>query len=286
MAYVILCESTCDLGMTYFERDDLFYLPYKYEMNGSLYPDDFGQTISHHDFYQMMKEGSMPTTSQLTGIDYEQFWLPFLEQGHDILHLAMSSGISGACNNALLMAAELNVKYSNQIKVLDTLSVGSGYGLLVRRALLNKDRGLDLEANFVALEDLKGRIECRFFSTDLSAYVRGGRISKGAAFIASGLKICPIIQVDKEGKLEVIEKIRTKKKAMQECLRIMEELVGLDYCDEIVLSYSDCLEDTKEFQALIQERFPHVSTYNYYEIGAVIGCHTGPGTIGFFVIRN
>ena len=124
-----------------------------------------------------------------------------------------------------------------------------------------------------------------FFSTDLSFYVKGGRISKTAGFVGTLLGICPLLNMDEQGHLIPRYKIRTKKKVIQEIVKKMEEYAedGLDYSGKCFISQSLCEEDARAVAELVEARFPKLNgkvVINW--IGTTIGSHTGPGTVALF----
>src|SRR5512137_2841466 len=109
--YTLTCCSTADLPQDYFERRKIPWIPFHYNMDGRDYPDDLGQTISFEDFYARISAGAMPTTSQVNLGEFVSFFEPFLQKGRDILHISISSGISGTYNSALMAREQLQQKF-------------------------------------------------------------------------------------------------------------------------------------------------------------------------------
>ena len=285
-SYVITCCSTVDLPKEYFEKNNIPYACYHYMMDGEEYLDDLGQSIPYSEFYRRIDGGSMPTTSQINITEFMAFFEPFLQEGKDILHLSMSSGISGTCNSAMNAKEELLAKYSDRtIKVVDSLAASSGYGLLLDKLVEMRDAGKSLEEVYLFAEDNKLKLQHWFFSTDLTHFKRGGRISATAATLGNILNLCPLMNVDYVGKLIVRQKIRGKKKVIAEIVNKMIELAegGKDYNGKCFISCSACEEDARKVADLIEETFPNLNgKVEINSIGAVIGAHTGPGTVALF----
>lgn len=285
-SYVITCCSTVDLPKEYFEQNNIPYACYHYILDGEEYLDDLGQSVPYDEFYRRIDGGSMPTTSQINISEFMAFFEPFLQEGKDILHLSMSSGISGTCNSAMNAKEELLAKYPDRtIKVVDSLAASSGYGLLLDKLVEMRDAGKSLEEVYLFAEDNKLKLQHWFFSTDLTHFKRGGRISATAATLGNILNLCPLMNVDYVGKLIVRQKIRGKKKVIAEIVNKMIELAegGKDYNGKCFISCSACEEDARKVADLVEETFPNLNgKVEINSIGAVIGSHTGPGTVALF----
>ncbi len=285
-SYVLTCCSTVDLPKEYFEKNNIPYACYHYMMDGQEYLDDLGQSIPFNEFYSRIAAGSMPTTSQINISEFMAFFEPFLQEGKDILHISMSSGISGTCNSALNAKAELMEKYPDRtIKVVDSLAASSGYGLFLDTLVEMRDSGKSLEELYLFAEDNKLKLQHWFFSTDLTHFKRGGRISATAATLGNILNLCPLMNVDYVGKLIVRQKIRGKKKVIVEIVNKMIELAegGKDYNGKCFISCSACEDDARKVADLVEETFPNLNgKVEINSIGAVIGAHTGPGTVALF----
>lgn len=285
-SYVITCCSTVDLPKEYFEQNNIPYACYHYILDGEEYLDDLGQSVPYDEFYRRIDGGSMPTTSQINISEFMAFFEPFLQEGKDILHLSMSSGISGTCNSAMNAKEELLAKYPDRtIKVVDSLAASSGYGLLLDKLVEMRDAGKSLEEVYLFAEDNKLKLQHWFFSTDLTHFKRGGRISATAATLGNILNLCPLMNVDYVGKLIVRQKIRGKKKVIAEIVNKMIELAegGKDYNGKCFISCSACEDDARKVADLVEETFTNLNgKVEINSIGAVIGAHTGPGTVALF----
>ena len=284
--YVISCCSTADLSKEHFEKIDVHYCCFHYEMDGVQYSDDLGQSMDFDVFYQRMTDGAMTKTSQINADEYEEYFTQFLSQGKDIIHLTLSSGISGTFNSANLAKALLEDKYPDRkIYVIDSLAASSGYGLLVDHLAAMRDSGATIDELAAWVEEHKLNLNHWFFSSDLTFFIRGGRISRAAGAVGTVLNICPLMNVDFEGRLIPRYKIRTKKKVIQAIVDKMAEQAegGTDYSGKCFISHSACEEDAKAVAALVEERFPNLNGHVLINsIGTTIGSHTGPGTVALF----
>ena len=284
--YVLTTSSPADLTNDYFRKINVPYVSFHYELGNETRADDLWQTMDPHTFYQRMLDGEESRTSQVNMTEYMEFWTPFLKEGKDILHLTLSSGISGTINSARAAAEELQGEFpEREIYVVDSLAASSGYGLLVDKLAELRDSGYSLKDLYRYAEDHKLYMHHWFFSADLTFFIRGGRVSKTAGFFGKMLHICPLLNVDYQGKLIPRDKIRTKKKVIQEIVSRMEEHAegGLDYSGKVFISYSDCLEDAQAVAALVEEKFPRMQgKVQIFPIGSTIGAHTGPGTVALF----
>ena len=284
--YILSGCSAADLTKEHFERINVKYICFHYMMDDVLYPDDLGATMSAEEFYRRMSEGAITKTSQVNIAEYVDYFSAFCEQGKDIVHVTLSSGISGTYNSARSAALIVRERYpARQIHIIDSLGASSGYGLLLDTAAAMRDRGLSARelANWIVENRLK--VHHWFFSTDLSSYVRGGRISKTAAFFGGVFEICPLLNMDDAGRLVPRQKIRTKKNVIREIVQRMVENAegGTDYDGKCFISMSACREDAEEVARLVEEKFPKLNgKVLINNIGGLIGAHTGPGTVALF----
>ena len=284
--FSLTCCSTADMPLDFFRDNEIPFASFHFIMDGKEYPDDLGQSMPFSVFYKKIADGAAPTTSQVNAEDYEKMWQPLLEEGNDILHITLSSGISGTINSANVAREAMLQKYPlRRIAIIDSLGASSGYGLLVTEACRMRDEGKTLGDTQKWLEDNKLRLHHWFFSTDLTSYVRGGRISKASGMFGTLLKICPLLNMNTSGELIPRDKIRTKKKVISEIVDRMEKHAenGLDYSGKCYISNSDCYEDARTVADIIEDRFPKLDgKVLINSVGTVIGSHTGPGTVALF----
>ena len=285
--FTLSCCSTVDMPYSYVSGRDIPVLFYTYTVDGQTYDDDMGRDPTALDrFYGFLKEGKLPQTSQLNVVNYLEFFESLLQKGGDVLHIGFSSGQSGSIHNAFLAARELAEKYPNQrLVVIDSLCSSSGYGMLVDYAADLRDEGKTLEEVHEWAENNKLHLHHWFFSTDLTFYVRGGRISKAAGWFGTVLKICPLLNMDDLGRLIPREKIRGKNKVIRAIVDAMAQHAedGENYSGKCYVCHSACLQDAQAVAQLVEERFPHLNgNVEIYSVGTTIGSHTGPGTVALF----
>lgn len=266
------------------------FAKYHYIIDGVDYKDDLFVSSSPESFYGAIAAGALPTTSQVTPEELLELWSPILAQGHDILHIEFSSGLSGGYASALSAQEEVKKHYpARKVVVVDSLCASSGYGLLVDKAVELKAGGMGLEELAAWLEENKLRLRHWFFSTNLQHFKRGGRISGPAATIGSLLKICPVMDVNCQGKLIIRKKVTGKKKAIKEMFEQMTAQAegGAGYDGKCFISHSDVIADARELADLIHAGFPKLNgSVEIDNIGTVIGSHTGPGTVALFFFSS
>ena len=284
--YILSCCSTADLTKEHFNQRDIHYICFHFEMDGVQYPDDLGQTIPFDKFYEAMTQGAQTKTSQVNADEFLQYFEPFLANGQDIVHVCLSSGLSGVINSAMIAKQQLEEKYPERhIYVVDSLGASSGYGLIMDRLADLRDEGKSAKEINDWVEANKLKLHHWFFSTDLTFYIKGGRISKTAGFFGEVLDICPLLNMDNLGRLIPRKKIRTKKKVFKAICDRMEENCegGLDYSGKCYISQAGCYDDAKLVAQMVEERFPHLNgKVEINHVGTTIGSHTGPGTVALF----
>lgn len=281
--YVISCCSTADLNPMHMGSRDIYYIGCHYYVNDEEFIDDCGVTVPYADFYQKMLEGAETRTSQVNIEEFLDYFTGFLEAGKDILHITLSSGISGIFNSASTAAELLRESYpERKILVLDSMAASTGYGMLVDAAADNRDAGMTIEQNFDWLSDHKMNLQHWFTSEDLSYYVKGGRISKASGWFGTMLKICPLMNVDEGGYLGLRQKLRGRRASLVGLVDKMEAQVP-GYSGKVFVSGAGCSEDVMKVAADVLKRFPKTrGKIVTGDIGYTIGSHTGPGTVALF----
>lgn len=283
--FVLSCCSTVDLSAQRLEERDIRYACFHYFLDGVEYADDLGKTITMSDFYTKMANGADTKTAQINTAEYIEFFEPILKEGNDLLHVSLSSGLSGTSNSARIAIEELSEKYPDRkIMLVDSLGASSGYGLFVEEIADMRDNGATIEEAYEWAMANRLNIHHWFFSTDLTFYIKGGRVSKISGWFGTALKICPLLNMNHEGKLIPREKIRTKQRVIK---AIVDKMVlcakdGENYSGRCYISNSACIEDAEAVKALVEEKFKKIKGVEIFDIGTVIGSHTGPGTVALF----
>ena len=284
--FILSCCSTADLSAKHFEDRDIRYICFHYMLNGKQYADDLGKSLPFDQFYKMMADGAETRTSQVNADEFTEYFKGFLDQGLDVLHVSLSSGISGAVNSANIARDELQEKYPDRkIYVVDSLGASSGYGLLMDKLADLRDEGKTIDEVRDFAEENKLNLHHWFFSTDLTFYVKGGRISKASGWFGTMLKICPLLNMDDLGRLIPRDKVRGKNKVIHLIAERMQEHAqsGENYDGKCYICHSACLEDAQAVAALVEAHFPKLNgKVEINDIGTTIGSHTGPGTVALF----
>ena len=286
--YCISCCSTADLTKEYFDKRGIRYVCFHYELGGTDYLDDLGQTMPPSELYRRMLAGEEVKTSQVSIGEYADFFRKMFEEGKDILHIAFSSALSGTYNSSRIAAEELMEDYPDRkIIVVDSLGASLGQGLLVYLAQEKKEQGEDMETVAKWADENRLHMVHLFTVNDLNHLYRGGRISRTTAVVGSMLNIKPVLHVDNDGKLTAIGKVRGRKKSLQELVKLMDEKIGSyhDTCHTIFISHGDCEEDANYVAEKVKEKY-QINTIIMNQVGATIGAHSGPGTMALFFVGD
>ena len=253
-------------------------------LDGEDYADDFGESISAETLRMYLVAGHDVKTSQVSVGEYLTFFRPFLEAGRDILHITLSSGLSGTLNSATLASRQLLEEFpERKILVVDSLGGSCGYGMIVEEAAKLRNSGKNIEEVRDWVEDHRLEVQHAFFSTDLTYFIKGGRIPRAAGILAQKMKICPIITGNAAGEMVMSDKIRTKKKAMNRIVERIDELAtgGYNYTGKVMISHTDP-QLAEETAALVRERCPHISDLVVRPLGVTFSSHSGPGCVALF----
>lgn len=284
--YIISACSYSDMPVEKMKELDIRYICTPYMVNGEIFYDDLGETTDYEKFYQSMREGAMTSTFQLNQDDFADYFRKLLETGQDIIHVSLSSGLSGVSNSARLAIDTMKQEFPERtIYLVDSLAASAGYGLILQTMSDMRAEGMDIRSLYNWVEENKLNLHHWFFTTDLTYFVRGGRVSKASGFIGGVLNICPLLNVSFEGKLTPRAKVRGKKKVIAEIVERMKEHAtdGINYSGKCFISNSVCYEDAKAVADLIEEAFPKLDgKVQISTISTTIGSHTGPGTVALF----
>jgi len=284
--YVVTCCSTADLPKEYFEKRNVTLGYFKFTIDGVTYVDDMGQSMSSEEFFKRVAGGAMPVTTQVNVAEYAALFEPFLKDGIDVLHVTLSSGISGSYGSAKIAQSDLQAKYpERKLIVIDSLAASSGYGLLMDKIFDLRDEGMDIDELAKWVEANKLRLHHWFFASDLKHLRRGGRVSGAAALVGTLLNICPVMNVDNEGKLHPRMKIRGKRNAIDQLVKqALENADGREkYSGKFFLCHSAILADAKLLAKLLKEAMPNSDgEVLINNIGSTVGSHTGVGTLSVF----
>ena len=285
--FVILTDSSADLGADMVQQLDVQVLPLSFSMGQQIYhnyPDN--REIDPHAFYQLLRQGEVATTSAVNVAQYTDALEPLLQAGKDVLVLAFSSGLSTTYNSSRIAVEELSEKYpERKLYTVDTLCASLGQGLLVYLAAKLRSEGRSIEEVRDWAEENKLHMCHQFTVDDLHFLKRGGRISATTAVVGSMLQIKPVLHVDNEGHLINIAKARGRQASLKALVDKMEK-TAIDPANQVVfISHGDCLEDAHTVEKMVKERFGVKEVYINY-VGPVIGAHSGPGTLALFYVGS
>ena len=282
--FVIVSDSTVDLPKEYLQSKQVPIISLSYIMDGVTYEEMDG--LSHKEFFEKLRAGSLPTTSQINPEQAREALESFAKEGKDILYIGFSSGLSGSYNSVRMAAEDLKEEYPDiNIITIDSLCACMGEGLLLYKALELKEHGMSMEEIAKWVEANKLHICHNVTVDDLNHLHGGGRISKTTAVVGSMIKIKPIIHMSDEGKLVVIGKERGRKKSLVSIVDRMEkQMQGYDN-DIVMITHGDCIEDAEFVKKQVEERFG-IHNVMINGIGSVIGSHTGAGVVAVFFMGD
>lgn len=285
--FKLTTDSTADLPEDYLEMNKIRCINLSYIMDGVTYGQ--GLNISSKAFFKMMRDGKMPTTSQVNPEEAKIFFEGLIGRQHnEILHLSFSSGLSGSYNNVRIAAEEVMAEHPEcRIVVIDTLCASMGEGLIVYKAAQMRDEGKSIDEAAAWIEANKMNVVHVLTVDDLNHLFRGGRVSRATAIFGTLAGIKPILHMDNQGQLFNIDKIRGRKKSLAFLVDYMEQkTAGYSPKNDIVMiSHGDALEDATLVRNMIRERFG-IENIMINDLGPVIGAHTGPGLIALFFMGN
>lgn len=285
-SYLITTDNTGDLPEDYIAEHQLKTMWLPYFLEGEVYRED--SSLPYQDFYKKMREGCMPTTSQVNPAEAKEYLSRFLKINKNIIHIAFSSGLSGTYDSVRLAAQELMEEQPDcRIAVVDSLAASMGEGLFVHKALEQQRAGLGFDELVQWLEDNKQHV-CHYFTVDdLFHLYRGGRVSKAAAVVGTMINLKPVLHVDDEGHLIPVSKVRGRRKSLNALVDYMEKQMGSfrDRNDIVFISHGDCYDDAVYVQEQIKERFG-IERFLIGPIGPTIGAHSGPGTVALFFMGD
>ncbi|MDO4804563.1 MAG: DegV family protein [Lachnospiraceae bacterium] len=282
--FQIITDSMTDLPASYLKEHDIKVVNLKYTIDGIIYGID--KFLSSEEFYSMVRNGKLPTTSQVNPDEAFHALEGSLTRGNEILIIAFSSGMSGTYNSFRIAAEDIKDKYPDaDIQIVDSLAASMGQGLLLHYAICMRDSGKSMYETRDWVEDHKNHIIHLFTVDDLNHLYRGGRLSKTAALLGTIVSVKPILHVDEEGKLAPLRNVRGRKKSLIALVDDMENKMGRykNQNDTVFISHGDCPDDARFVADEIEKRFGKKEILISC-LGPVIGGHAGPGTVALFFL--
>lgn len=284
MSYQIVTDTCCDYPAEMYGACGLTVVPLSVLYKGVNYHTYTESWLK--EMYAGLRDGEKAATSAANPESWRAVIEPVLAAGQDVLVLAFSSGLSTTYQSAVIAASDLQTQYpARQIRVVDTLCASMGQGLLVWYACKHRDAGMSLEDLTAWCEENKLHL-CHWFTVDDLMYLkRGGRISAATALVGTMLKIKPVLHVDDAGHLVNVSKTRGRKASIEALAKKLGE-TGLEGKNETVfISHGDCLEDAQYLETLLKRDYGVQEVIISY-VGAVIGSHSGPGTLALFFLGS
>ena len=282
MSYCIITDSCCDFPQKMYSQLQLSLIPLSVNFQGAEHrelSEKFTKKL-----YAGLRNGQLATTAAVNPEGWTKVLEPVLAAGQDALVLAFSSGLSATYQSAVIAAGELQEKYPDRrVQVVDTLCASMGQGLLVWYACQKRDEGLSLDELTAWCEDRKLHI-CHWFTVDDLQYLkRGGRVSAATALLGTMLQIKPVLHVDDQGHLINVAKARGRKASIEALAKKFAALGLPGENDTVFISHGDCPEDAMLLEQLLKEQYGVKNVIISY-VGAVIGSHSGPGTLALFFL--
>ena len=276
--FIISTDSTNDLPETYLKENNIAVHPLYYIIDDKEYIPGV-EDMPVKEFYRALKEGKMPTTSASNPINIIAKFQKEINEGHDILHLSFSSGLSSSYNNARICAEKLmEEKPGSKIIVIDTLSGTVGQGILLMKAVEMKKAGKTIDERAKWLNMHKQHVIHEFTVSDLNHLFRGGRLSRASALVGTMLNIQPILHMDDEGKLAAIGKVRGRKKALHTLVDNIEIKTDVSNLKQVFISHGDCIEDAQYVAEKVKQKYG-VEDIIIQDICPTIGAHTAQGAV-------
>ena len=284
MAYRIITDTCCDFPTQMYQDLKLEVVPLSVLYKGVSYCEYTEDWLK--ELFGGLRAGENTSTSAVNPEGWANVIEPVVAAGDDALVLAFSSGLSTTYQSAVIAAQELKEKYPDRtINVVDTLAASLGQGLLVWYAAQKRDEGMSLEELTAWCEEYKYKL-CHWFTVDDLMYLkRGGRVSAATALVGTMLQIKPVLHVDDEGHLINVAKVRGRKASIEALAKKVGETGIPGANDTIFICHGDCLEDAQYLESRLKALYDTKNVFIYY-VGAVIGSHSGPGTLAIFYLGD
>ncbi len=278
---IISLEATCDLPKDLITKHNFKIVDMDFLIDGEVYSTSKDDVIST-SLYEKMKKGIRTSTSQVNDELYYDFFKKYLKEDSIILHLAFSSGLSCTYKSAVSASNKINEELGNKVYVIDSLCACSGQGMLAILVSQFAKKAKNIEEVIKYAETTKMQLNHIFTVDNLKYLANGGRVKGSTAFVGNLLNIKPVMKMDNEGHLVSYGKVLSRKKSLSALFNKFKETIlkGEKLC---FVSHADSLDDALFIAKLMEdEGYSPIVT----DLGPVIGCHSGPGTIALFYLAN
>lgn len=286
MKTIIFTDSCCDLPRSFVEENNIQVMHLRVNIQGRDIPDDLGISIESKNFYDLIRQGEMPTTSQVNVNTFEDNFRKYIKEGYSIIYIGFSSALSGCVNSARIAKENIEEEISNaDITIIDTKSASLGLGLIVYNAVNMLKAGKEKSEIVNWIEDNKLKVNHWFTVNDLYHLKRGGRLLGTVAAVGTILSIKPVMHIDDEGRLIPASKVKGRKKSIKVLKEILVDKIACPEEQTIFISHGDCIEDAEYLKELILNEVK-VKEVIINNVGPVIGSHTGPGILALFFMGS
>ncbi|GAK47311.1 DegV family protein [Secundilactobacillus oryzae JCM 18671] len=280
--FQLLTDSAVDLPFSVLREHNVDFVSMHIHVNGQDIPDDLGEQFDLDDFYQTLKNGTMPSTAQVNIGQFVAFFEPYVKRNIPILYVGFSSGLSGTFNNARLARNLLRKEYPKaKIYLVDTLAASGGEGLILLDAIDKRDNGMGCAELTDWLVTHRLRYRQWFTVNDLNFLYHGGRVSRSSATIGSLLQIKPIMDVDQHGNLRVISKARSRRRSLIELANHTVKTLANPDNPRILITASQAEKAANEVADHIRRQVPNANIL-IEKLGPTIASHTGLGCVAVF----
>lgn len=279
MKIKLFTDSASDLPLDYIKKHNIGVACLEVNIQGEFIPDDFGQTMSHKRFYQLLRDGEKTSTSQVNIHTFEELFEEAVKEGYAIIYIGLASALSGTFNSAVVARENILEKYPEaDISVVDSKSASLGQGLLVTKACEMIESGHTKQEIVDWVEANCLKVIHAITVDDLNFLKRGGRISGATAAIGGMLGIKPSIKFDNEGKVTPGAKLKGNKNALKYLVnQVVEKGVDLEQ-QTLFICHGDVEENAQTLKQMILEKVAVKDIVINY-IGTVVGTHGGPGAM-------
>lgn len=284
--FAITTDNTADLPQSFVAENNIGMMLLSYSIDDVTYSADLGTEMSTKEFYNKMRNGALPKTQQINPEQAIEKLRPLLQEGKDVLHISLSSALSGSFNSVEMAARELKEEFPERtVIVVDSLLGSLAQGFVVMEAVKLRKQGKTVQETAQALQEFLPRVKLYATVDDLKHLYRGGRLSKTAALLGTAIGMKPMLWL-KEGKLQAIGKVRGRKQSIQELVKYIQKEIGDKLQEDAVvcISHGDCEEEANMLVDMIREKL-NGKHFILSNIGPVIASHAGPGAIAVSFLK-
>ena len=282
MSFIVATDTSGNLPTRIARERDLKIIPFAYFIDGERFTCTDTDAFDGDAFYALLKNTAV-TTTQINPIEYADFFEPYLKEGHDVIYVSMSSGISGSFQSAAIGAEMLSERYPDRtIEVVDTRGAALGEGLIAVAAADLRDADVETGEAAKRLRALSERMFNVFTVNDLMFLRRGGRLSNLSAIVGTVLGIKPILKGGTDGQISAFAEVHSRKRSIKALAALYERHVVDPKTQTIGIAHAACREDAELLIKLIRESSKAPRDILLVDYEPVTGSHVGPGALALF----